>query len=436
MKKSLQTAILALLCAASASAMPVDDVTLKYVSPQQGELDIELRSLSQITLTFDQDIEVAENKTATLALPNGETLTAPLVRNRFLGNTVTLNFPEILPLNGKYTLTIKRWSVGDAEWIANYEAGHSNPKIEVEWTVSNGLEAGVDYDLNPVSITPANNASIAYAATGSVKIVMPEGTIMNPNVAIHLSCTEAKYEQQLTFVATGSKNVTYTAEISPVPVVNGTYTLMIPGGSFGDADFIAGNGGHANPPISYQYSFSGNMSSDGELLSGVDYSEKPVSFGIAKSGNSYVATLKTVSDMAFNVAKTSSIQLLNQQAYAVDGVSFSLNASTAGEAEIGFTANLDADKRYTLLIPEGLFGNSIWVASNYAEGTANPQLRLDFTPSELISAVEAVVASAENQPNTVYTASGILIYRDATEAQISALAPGIYIIAGKKFFKF
>lgn len=422
-----------LLCAVSAMAMPVEDITLTNVVPAEGELDLSLRSLDQITLTFSQAVEADASKTATLLLPNGETLTSKLNVNRYMKNTVILNFPDVQPLNGKYVLTIKRWSVGDAEWVENYETGHSNPKIEVEWTVSSGgLEAGVNYDLNPISITPANNASIPYSESASVRIVMPQGTIINPNESIYLSCTEARYLQQLTFVAQAGKNVTYTAEISPAPVVNGDYTLMIPGGAFGDADFIAGNGGHANPPITYMYAVAGNTSEDGELLGGVEYSEKPSSIEILKEDDRYIATLQLDGSMVVNEAKVSDCKLLDSQAYPVSDAAFVLNTFSDGKLIINFTAQLEDDELYTLLIPQGLYGSQPWQTSDYTSGTANPQLRQDFTPANLTVSVDAIESDRANQPNTVYTATGIMLYKDATEAQINALASGFYIIAGKK----
>lgn len=422
-----------LLCVVSAMAMPVEDITLINVAPKEGELDLSLRSLDQITLTFSQAVEADASKTATLLLPNGETLTSKLTVNRYMKNTVTLNFPDVQPLNGKYVLTIKRWSVGDAEWVENYETGHSNPKIEVEWTVSSGgLEAGVNYDLNPISITPANNASIPYSENASIRIVMPQGIIINPNEGIYLSCIEAKYLQQLTFVAQAGNNITYTAEISPAPVVHGDYTLMIPGGAFGDADFIAGNGGHANPPITYMYAVAGNTSEDGELLGGVDYSEKPTSIEILKEGDRYIATLQLDGSMVVNEAKVSDCKLLDTQAYEVSDATFALNTFTDGKLTISFTAQLEEDELYTFLIPQGLYGSQSWQTSDYTSGTSNPQLRQDFTPANLTVSVDTIESDRANQSNTVYSATGIMLYKDATEAQINALAPGFYIIAGKK----
>lgn len=130
-----------MMTAATAWAMPVEDITLKNVAPKAGDLDIELRSLEQITLTFDAtEVILGENATASLACPDGTTATATLVRNSVLKNVVLLDFPDLMPYNGTYTLTIKKWSLGDEEWVDNPEAGHSNPNIEVVWNVTNGLE--------------------------------------------------------------------------------------------------------------------------------------------------------------------------------------------------------------------------------------------------------------------------------------------------------
>lgn len=437
MTKFVPLMLMALSFAGTAMAMPVEDITLKNVTPKEGELDINLRSLNQITLTFSQDIEVGENKKATLTLPTGEELTAKMVRNRFMANTVTLNYEDFIPLNGTYTLTIKRWSVGDAEWIENDESGHSNPQIEVEWTISNGLEAGVDYDLNPVSISPVNNATISYANGGQtlskVQIVMPKGAIMNPASEIHLSCTEARYEQKLTFMAAeGTEKITYTANVSPAPTISGDYTLLIPGGSFGDADFIAGEGGHANPPITYLYSVTGNMSEEGELLGGVDYSALPTSFELEREGENYTASMTVASTMRFAENKGADCALLDEYGYAVSDINLTVNTDTPNTAQITFAAPLDEEKSYTLVIPQGLFGTAAWVESKFTDGQANPQLTEVFTPSKVTTSVKKIEATESSRPNDIYTSTGILLHRDATEAQIRALTPGLYIIAGKK----
>lgn len=400
---------MAIICAIAANAMPVEDITLKSVSPKAGELDIELRSLSQITLTFTQDIEVGENKTATLTMPDGRTLTSPVVRNRFLANTVVLEFPDVLPLNGTYTLTVKRWTVGDEEWAENDEAGHSNPKIDVEWTVSNGLEPGVDYDLDPVSITPANEASIDYTNGGQtlsmVRIVMPQGTIMNPDAEVWLSCTESRYGQRLTFEAVAkSTTVEYTANVSPAPTVSGNYTLIIPGATFGDAEFFAEGKGHANPPVTYLYNVTGNMSEDGELLGGVLYTDVPSGLKVEKEGNGYTVTFNVAGGMKFVETKVADTNLLDEHGYAVPDVEFTLDVTEATNPRILFSATLEDRGRYTLLLPQGLYGNGVWKDSGYTDGTANPQIRHDFIPGDITNAVETIAAQENNLPNDVYTA--------------------------------
>lgn len=428
-----------LLCSVAALALPIDDITLVSAMPKAGELDVELRTLESITLMFSAEVQVGPKALVTLEMPNGETLEAVPTVTRFAKKNCIVQFPGFIPYNGTYKLTIKRWSVGDADWIANREEGHSNPKIEVEWTVSNGLATGVDYDLSPVSITPANDAQFEYSGgqkLAQIRIVFPNGTFLNPNAKIGLSSTEARFGQILTFSAEkGATNTTFTAYVSPVPTTSGNYAFDIPGGSFGDEDFINGNGGHANPPISLLYVVSGAENGEGDMQETVYYTFEPVCRELTRDENEYKYTLKWDSFPVINKTYLSECYVLDEYGFEVDGAALTLtNDESAMTSTFSFTAELESDRRYTILIAPFIFGDSKWMESKYTLGTTNPQLRYDFIPEKLLPEIDNVrVADDTDSISTaVYTPTGILLYRDATEAQISALPKGFYIIAGRK----
>lgn len=427
------------LTAMSAWAMPVDDITLKNVTPKAGELDIELRSLDQVTLTFtSSDIIIGEDAKATLACPDGTTLTSSLVQNRYMKNTVLLDFPDVMPYNGEYTLTIKRWSLGDAEWLGNPETGHSNPKIEVKWTVINGLEAGIAYDIEPISVTPANNASIDYNTGGAqlrqIKIVFPSGTYVNPSVPVIISNTEARYSQELLFEGKrGSENVTYTATVSPAPLISGNYYLTIPGGAFGDEEFISGNGGHASAPINYVYSVTGAMTEDGEEVETTVYDYNPESFEIKKPDTKYEAVLTWGSAPEIDETALINCRLLDDQNFAVAINGLDLKKDESGtETVISFEATLDLERKYRFVVAQDIFGNSLWTSTDRKKGSANPQMSISFLPSEVTVGVDSITADGKDVPNSVYTATGIRLYGNATDDEIRNLPAGLYIIAGKK----
>lgn len=425
-------AIAAALCAFPALAV-VNDINLKNVSPKAGELDIELRSLEQITISFTADVNVRPNILAYLATPDGKELTSPIVRNQYLANTITLNFPDINYYNGDYTLTIKRWSVGDEEWLADFEQGHSNPEIKIVWTVSNGLTAGVDYDLQPVSILPANGYTFtASTPLSMVQITMPGGAIINPDIQANLSCVEARYSNSLFFEAEekGGK-VVFTATVSPSPTVGGDYTLTFPAGMFGDESYFSENTGHASPNISYIYTMDADPDSSGDEEY-VDWTLKPSTTKLVANENEYTMSWNWSSATQINAELLSEWKVLDSRRYKVPGITFSLLDAADPKAGVKFSANLNKEEAYTLIVPQGMFYDATYASSEGKLGMANPQLRYGFVPDDITTGVESVAADHVNAKNTVYTAQGIRIYDNAKEDQIRTLPAGLYIIAGKK----
>lgn len=433
----LHTLVCAFLCVVSGFALPVDDITLVSVSPSEGNLDANLRSLSSITLTFSAEVEVGSKAKVTLSMPNGETLEAVPVANRFMKKNCIVDFPDYVAYNGHYTLTINRWSVGDAEWIANREEGHSNPKIEVEWDITNGLSTDIAYDINPVSIKPENNAQFEYSTgqmLSQVTIVFPNGTLLNPEAHIGLSCTEARFDQDLIFFAKkGSSNTTFSAYVAPVPTISGNYNLVIPGGSFGDQALIDGEKGHGNPPIDNIYVISGAQDTEGEVLETMEYTLKPKSQELTLEEDIYTYTLTWAGETSIYEKNLSNCMIIDELGFIVDDVNMTLlNTDSSDTTEIQFTGTFEGNKKYSILIVPAMFGNQKWEDSNYQLGVTNPVVLYSFIPNDISSGIEAVTSSVKERASDVYTSTGIMLYRDATEAQIRALAPGFYIIGGRK----
>lgn len=435
MKFILRKAVLAVAAAAcSFSAFAVvNDITLKNVTPKAGELDIELRSLEQITLTFSQNVNVRSNTLAYLTTPNGQELTSVMDRNQYMKNTVLLSFPDINYYNGDYTLTIKRWSVGDDEWFEDYEQGHSNAEIKVVWTVSNGLTAGVEYDLTPVSVIPVNGSTFsATKPLSTVQITMPGGTLINPDIQANLSCIEARYSNSLFFEAEEKGgNVVFTAAVSPSPTVGGDYTLTFPAGMFGDEGFFSEGKGHASSDISYIYTVDADPESSGDEEY-VDWTLKPSNAKLVANANDYTMTWRWSSSTQINTELLSEWKILDSRRYNVPDITFSLLDAADPKAGVTFTAELQPQETYTLIVPEAMFYNATYASSEGTLGMANPQLTYSFVPGDISTGVESVAADSVNARNTVYTAQGIRLYDNATEDQIRNLSPGIYILNGKK----
>lgn len=437
MKFTLRKAVLAIAAAACSFSTfaVVNDITLKNVTPKAGELDIELRSLEQITLTFSQDVNVRPNTLAYLTTPDGQELTSVMERNQYLKNTVLLSFPEITYYAGSYTLTIKKWSVGDDTWLEDYQLGHSNPEIQVEWTVANGLSKDVSYDLQPVSILPANNSSFSYPSQPltAIQITMPAGTIMSADAEASLSCVEARYNQPLTFEAEEKgNNIVYTANVSPSPFVRGDYTLTFPAGMFGDSEFFEEGKGHANPNISLIYSVDLSDPDATGDEENVNWDITPSRVKIEGNNRNYTLTWSWPSGITTDNETLSNWRILDNHGYRVQDVTFSFINEAQPTDGVKFTADLTPSDKYTLLIPEGYFYDRTYADSNHLEGSANAQLRYDFIPQDISSGITAPEAGDKSPNRSVYTSQGIRLYDNATEDQLRTLPAGLYIIAGKK----
>lgn len=436
MKFTLRKAVLAVAAAAcSFSAFAVvNDITLKNVTPKAGELDIELRSLEQITLTFSQDVNVRPNTLAYITTPDGQELSSVMERNQYLKNTVLLSFPEITYYAGSYTLTIKKWSVGDETWLEDYQLGHSNSEIQVEWTVTNGLSKDVSYDLQPVSVLPANNSSFSYPSQPltAIQITMPAGTIMSADAEASLSCVEARYNQPLTFEAEEKgNNIVYTANVSPSPFVRGDYTLTFPAGMFGDDSYFYDGTGHASPDISYLYTVDADPDSTGDEEY-VDWTLHPSTAEIEANENDYTMNWNWSGATQVNTELLSEWKVLDSRRYKVLDITFSLLDAADPKAGVKFTAELNNEETYTLIVPQAMFYDATYASSEGKLGMANPQLRYSFVPGDISTGVESVAAESVTAKNTVYTAQGIRLYDNATEDQLLSLPADLYIIAGKK----
>lgn len=122
------------------------------------------------------------------------------------------------------------------------------------------------YDLVPQSWQPVDGKTVDYASGGELRfgVTFTDATQRPIDGAKGtLTCEEANYSSDV--------NITWF-EMAQCPLVDiveeikadGTYVLEVPQGQWGDADFIAGNGGHANAAFTRTYTVTGLGSGDDE----------------------------------------------------------------------------------------------------------------------------------------------------------------------------
>lgn len=122
------------------------------------------------------------------------------------------------------------------------------------------------YDLVPQSWSPADGAEIDLTKQGAaLNFSANLGAGIAPIEGAHgtLSCEEAGFSTNINISAMELGGDIYTlVKYEEEVTKSGIYVLNIPEGQWGDADFIAGNGGHANKAFTYTYTITCNEQGD------------------------------------------------------------------------------------------------------------------------------------------------------------------------------
>ena len=170
-------------------------------------------------------------------------------------------FPELPKANGTYYITVPQGSFGDQAWLADPETGHSNPELKLEYTFVGFPEvSNTVYDVEPTAVNPENEATVEELV--SVTLTFAEGIEMTEDCDIVLESVENRYSQIPT-VTPGEGN-TYVLTFSEIPSLEGTYSLIIAAGSFGDAEYVADNKeGHANDDLFFSWTLSNGNGVEG-----------------------------------------------------------------------------------------------------------------------------------------------------------------------------
>ena len=231
-----------------AAAPVVYDVIPSDYKPTDGSvIDFDSRDLSDIILYVEEGIEPAEGAMAQLifALDPENVVTAPIEKVRYM-NQLRITFAPA-QYSGEYTVYIPEGSFGDAAWLEDHEYGHSNPSIELHYTLINAASSIAEYDLVP-NVVPAMSNYQAF----SIMFEQTDTEIMAGATAT-LECIEAKYMQTADIKSLG--HGMFTVEFAEAPTESGTYVFTVARGAFGDEDYISTDGfkGKASKEISIAY---------------------------------------------------------------------------------------------------------------------------------------------------------------------------------------
>ena len=220
------------------------------ITPDNGA---EVTALKTFTLEFvETPALAAEAQPITLA-GKDTLLTATLAAGD--GNRLVITLADTLKVVGEYTLTIPEGTFGDAAFAADPTTGHCNPELTytyyvVEDTVPDEpVKPETVQDFKPSGITPTDSSEIEALKT--ITLIFTE----KPALAAEAQpITLAGNDTLLTATLAAGEENTLAITLTDTLKVAGEYTLTIPEGAFGDADFADDPAvGHCNPELVYTY---------------------------------------------------------------------------------------------------------------------------------------------------------------------------------------
>ena len=327
--------------AGSGEGQAVRDFEPTAVTPAD---NVGVPALKTITLAFDETPYLV-GKTATLT--KGEK-SWPVTLAEGKGSTLDIIIADTLKDLGTYTLTIPEGTFGDKSYGADQRTGHCNPYLPYTCTV----KAPVVKDLEP-KITPADGTVVPALKT--ITLTFDETPYL-----VGKTATLTKGEESLTAAIAAGEGNTFEITLDDTLKVNGTYTLTIPEGTFGDADFAANPAiGHCNPELTRTYTVKAPVVKDLEPSD------------ITPDNGAEVTELKTITltfDETPSLAKTEVTLTKGEDSYPA-----TLAAGEGNTLEITLDDTLKVAGTYTLTIPAGTFGDKSYGADQRT-GHCNPYL--------------------------------------------------------------
>lgn len=380
-------------------------------------------SLQQIVLEFPNlsrvecgDIEVSKDGVNLAAGDYAVTSEANVLKIA-LTETVT---------EGKVAINIP---AGAVTGINGDESQNSPAVIKLNYTVAQPVVYDLTANFNRPTVPDAdgviNGDDVQIDAWFFVcdeAGILPDETVTEANVTIR--------EDEGDWVKSGimeksygvAENKSFMKVGIGAPVYNGTYTVTIAKGTFGDAAWLADhNYGRSNDEIELHFIFAGGRGhveytleptvtpAAGEYPDGADFATVTVKF--AEDG------IEAVEDAAATLGMEASFQ--NETVAFVKGADGAYTAT--------FTAPTVPGK-YTLTVEQGMFGNAEYFSSNQNNGAASKAINVEYTLQDT-SGIKGVNATATSTAG-VYNMLGVRLGDDLRD-----LPAGLYIVNGRKVVK-
>lgn len=422
------------LCGFPAYAQYDNGPKLVSADPASGS---KVESLSEIILTMDMETADAVNEWGM------ENVELPAVFGASSDVKATLWFPvgdmtklkitiePTLKQDGTYEITIP------AEYIADKSGYDYNTEIKLVYTIGSGTsgEEPVQYDLNYTSIEPGPDT---YEALNTITLTFDSEVYPDPEARAYLYMDNMVYKGVQMAARNGNKIDLLFQNFD----TEGTYELVIEKAQIGDAKWLESHHlGHANP----EFRIKGYIVKAPELKYTYDFIPT-----LIPNGEEPIETLDKIS-LKFNGAWCAASQ---EQILLYDSQenSYPLSVSLGDaldEAVLTLSTPISEVGKYSLVIPQGRFGNSDFEESTGKEGALNPEITAVFeikhTDSTSTIESEDIVPSVHGRSLVlngygtadILTVQGIRLVHSAVNGSAAiTLQPGIYVInTGIRTFK-
>ncbi len=331
---------------------------------------------------------------------------------------LTTGEPTVITEAGNYVLNIAEMSISDVnfdeinpwEMSANGVVGTCNAEWNIDLKVVSSIPEVVSVDPAP------------YVSGGDFSEAIPTEVTVEFSETVTIVTAYASLQSN-------PRNRTYFTEANGNLVIDGTkatFTLPEEAQDELNVSIVIVAESEEGVPVTY------NSDEEGYVI--LEY-QMPMNIfvpaEVSPTPDSYVDELSvitiTTTESVAILDNSKDVVLLNAEGdtVAVGAVDYDWEAWDV--LYVTLTPTITEEGTYTLLIPEGLFGN-------LDETMYNPELSYTFNVGEEPSTtgISDAVAADGNETVKVYTVSGVLVAEGARSEVIGTLAKGLYIVGGKK----
>ena len=328
-----------------------------------------LYALSKFTLVFGEKPFLVGDSAALLNADSSAYFPAGIVASTDSTLTITLT-DTVVTDSGDYLLAIPAGTYGDVIYANDPTTGHCNPELTYTYTVV--VVPVPDCDYFPTGVTPEDKAEVEALKTFTLEFAE------TPSLATEAQpITLAGNDTLLTATLAAGEGNTLAIILADTLKAAGEYTLTIPEGTFGDADFAADpTTGRCNPALTYIYTIKEPQPVKPELVK--DFMPMRIAPVDSAEVTELAAFTLVFGEKPVLVGDSATLLKADSSAYFPAGIVVSSDSTlTVTLTDTVVTASGD----YLLTIPEGSFGDADF-ADDPTTGRCTPALTYIYTIKE------------------------------------------------------